>query len=122
VAFFGEVVIIAIVLVGSRLVRDGPTRAREASTWSARSSRRSAWAASCSGFSSGRKAGAVGALIAVGLVALGSLVWWLKKPKREGKPALLDVGLFASKYFRLGIMSQTFQQISLGGLMIALPI
>ena len=42
--------------------------------------------------------------------------------KREGKPALLDVGLFASKYFRLGITSQTLQQIALGGLMIALPI
>jgi hypothetical protein len=66
--------------------------------------------------------GAVGALIAVGVVALASLVWWLRKRKREGKPALLDIGLFTSKYFRLGISSQTLQQISLGGLMIALPI
>jgi hypothetical protein len=45
-----------------------------------------------------------------------------RKRKREGKPALLDAGLFASKYFRLGISSQTLQQIALGGLMIALPI
>jgi hypothetical protein len=58
----------------------------------------------------------------VGAVALGSLAWWLGHRKREGKPALLDIGLFASKYFRLGITSQTLQQISLGGLMIALPI
>jgi MFS family permease len=65
---------------------------------------------------------AVGALIAAGAVALGSLVWWLRRRKREGKPALLDVALFASKYFRLGISAQTLQQISLGGLMIALPI
>jgi Major Facilitator Superfamily len=65
---------------------------------------------------------AVGALIAVGLVALGSLVGWLKRRKREGKPALLDVGLFSSKYFRLGISGQTLQQIALGGMMIALPI
>jgi Major Facilitator Superfamily len=65
---------------------------------------------------------AVGAIIGAGAVALGSLVWWLRKRKREGKPALLDIGLFASKYFRLGISSQTLQQISLGGLMIALPI
>ena len=65
---------------------------------------------------------AVGALIAVGAVALGSLVWWLRRRKRDGKPALLDIGLFASKYFRLGISSQTLQQIALGGLMIALPI
>jgi len=66
--------------------------------------------------------GAVGALIAVGLIALGSLVWWLKRRKREGKPALLDIGLFSSKYFRLGISGQTLQQIALGGMMIALPI
>src|SRR5678809_515022 len=61
-------------------------------------------------------------LIAVGLIALGSLVWWLKRRKRGGKPALLDIGLFSSKYFRLGISGQTLQQIALGGMMIALPI
>jgi hypothetical protein len=66
--------------------------------------------------------GAVGALIAVGVVAIGSLVWWLRKRKREGKPALLDVALFTSRYFRLGISGQTLQQIALGGLMIVLPI
>jgi hypothetical protein len=66
--------------------------------------------------------GAVGALIAVGAVALGSLAWWLKRRKREGKPTLLDPELFKSKYFRLGVSSRTLQQISLGGLMIALPI
>jgi MFS family permease len=66
--------------------------------------------------------GAVGALLAVGIVGLGSLAWWLGRRKREGKPALIDAGLFKSKYFRLGISSQTLQQIALGGLMIALPI
>ena len=63
---------------------------------------------------------AVGALIAVGFIALGSLAWWLVRRKREGKPALLDADLFRSRYFRLGISSQTLQQIALGGLMIAL--
>ena len=58
----------------------------------------------------------------VGLVALASLAWWLRKRKREGKPTLLDPDLFKSRYFRLGISSQTLQQIALGGLMIALPI
>jgi Major Facilitator Superfamily len=66
--------------------------------------------------------GAVGAPLAVGSGALGALVWWLRKRKREDKPALIDADLFKSKYFRLGISGQTLQQISLGGLMIALPI
>src|SRR6185295_2988494 len=53
---------------------------------------------------------------------LGSLAWWLVKRTREGKPALIDPGLFSSKLFRFGISQQMLQQIALGGLMIALPI
>ena len=123
VAFFGEVVIIAIVLVGSRRVHDVPyTGARGVDVVGAILS-----ALGMGGVVLGilvwEEGGeAVGALIAVGAVALGSLVWWLRQRKREGKPALLDVGLFASKYFRLGISGQTLQQIALGGMMIALPI
>jgi EmrB/QacA subfamily drug resistance transporter len=123
VAFFGEVVIIAIVLAGSRLVRDVPyTGARGVDVVGAVLS-----ALGMGGVVLGilvwEEGGeAVGALIATGFVALGSLVWWLRRRKRDGKPALLDVGLFASHYFRLGISSQTLQQIALGGLMIALPI
>jgi Na+/melibiose symporter-like transporter len=64
----------------------------------------------------------VGALIAVGLVALGSLARWLVRRKREGKPTLLDPELFTHDLFRLGISSQMLQNIALGGLMIALPI
>jgi hypothetical protein len=65
---------------------------------------------------------AVGALLAVGAVALGSLAWWLVRRKRQGKATLIDPGLFKSKVFRFGISGQMFQQIALGGLMIALPI
>jgi EmrB/QacA subfamily drug resistance transporter len=123
VAFFGEVVVIAIVLVGSRRVQEVPyTGPRGVDVFGAILS-----ALGMGGVVLGilvwEEGGeAVGALIAVGAVALGSLVWWLRRRKREGKPALLDVDLFASKYFRLGITSQTLQQIALGGLMIALPI
>jgi MFS family permease len=123
VAFFGEVVIIAIVLVGSRRVHDVPyTGPRGVDVVGAILS-----AVGMGGVVLGilvweEGGGAVGALIATGAVALGSLVWWLNRRKREGKPALLDVGLFASKYFRLGITSQTLQQIALGRMMIALPI
>jgi MFS family permease len=123
VAFGGEVVIIAIVLVGTRRVKDVPyTGARGVDVVGAILS-----ALGMGGVVLGilvweEGGGAVGALIAVGVVALGSLVWWLRRRKREGKPALLDIALFASKYFRLGISGQTMQQIALGGLMIALPI
>jgi hypothetical protein len=65
---------------------------------------------------------AVGALISAGATALGSLVWWLARRKRQGKPTLIDPDLFRSKHFRTGISGQTLQQISLGGMMIALPI
>src|SRR5580765_6893638 len=123
VAFFGEVVIIAIVLVGTKRVRDVPyTGPRGVDVVGAILS-----AVGMGGVVLGilvweEGGGAVGVLIAGGAVALGSLVWWLKKRKRESKPALIDIGLFVSKYFRLGISGQTLQQIALGGLMIALPI
>jgi hypothetical protein len=64
----------------------------------------------------------VGLLIAVGLVALGSLSYWLVRRKREDKPTLLDPELFHHDLFRLGISSQMLQNIALGGAMIALPI
>ena len=124
VAFFGEVVIIAIVLVGQQarprraVHRVARGRRRRRDPLGPRHGRRRARDPRLGG---GRRRGRR-RCIAVGVVALGSLVWWLVRRKREGKPALLDVGLFASKYFRLGITSQTLQQIALGGLMIALPI
>ena len=98
-----------------------PVHAR--STSSARCSPSSAWAASCSASSSGRRAARPSALlIAVGAVALALLAWWLVRRKREGKPTLLDPDLFRFPHFRLGISQQMLQQITLGGAMIALPL
>lgn len=65
---------------------------------------------------------AVGALIAIGAVALALLAYWLLRRKHRGRPTLLDPELFRSKVFRLGISGQMLQQIALGGTMIALPI
>ena len=65
---------------------------------------------------------AVGALLVVGAVAMGALVYWLVRRKREGKPTLIDPDLFKSRIFRFGISEQMLQQIALGGTMIALPI
>jgi EmrB/QacA subfamily drug resistance transporter len=64
----------------------------------------------------------VGALIAIGSIALAGLVLWLVRRKRQGKPTLLDPDLFRSAFFRLGVSQQMLQQIALGGSMIALPI
>jgi hypothetical protein len=64
----------------------------------------------------------VGALLAVGGIAMGSLVYWLARRKRAGQPTLLDPDLFQSKLFRYGVSGQLLQQITLGGMMIALPI
>ena len=104
VAFAGEVVIIAIVLLGTRRVQDVPyTGDRRVDVVGAILS-----ALGMGGVVLGilvweEGGGAVGVLLAVGFVGLGSLAWWLVKRKREGKPALIDAGLFRSKYFRLGI-------------------
>jgi len=65
---------------------------------------------------------AVLAFIAVGAVSLAVFAWWLVRRKREGKLALIDPDLFRSINFRIGISQQALQQISLGGMMIALPI
>jgi hypothetical protein len=64
----------------------------------------------------------VAALLALGLAALGALVYWLIRRKRQGKPALLDPSLFDSKLFSFGIAQGILQQIALGGMLIALPI
>jgi len=123
IAFLGEVVIIAFVLLNIRLVHDVPyTGPRSVDVVGAILS-----AIGMGGIVLGilvweDGGGAVGALIAAGVVGLASLAWWLRRRKREGKPALLDPYLFRSIYFRLGISSQTLQQIALGGLMIALPL
>ena len=66
--------------------------------------------------------GYVGLIIAVGVVTLAAFAWWLVRRKREGKPALIDPGLFKHLNFRIGISQQMLQQITLGGAMIALPL
>jgi EmrB/QacA subfamily drug resistance transporter len=66
--------------------------------------------------------GPVGALLAVGVLGLGSLVYWLTARKRHDRPTLLDPDLFQSKGFRFGATGQMLQQIALGGTMIVLPI
>src|SRR3954462_2996458 len=123
VGFALEVVVIAIVLSGIKLVHDVPyTGPREIDPVGAVLS-----VVGMGGLVLGilvwQEGGeSVFALLAAGAVAMGSLVYWLTRRKREGKATLIDPGLFRSKLFRDGISGQTLQQIALGGLMIALPI
>lgn len=123
VGFVLEVVIIAVVLSGIRLVHDVPyTGARTIDLVGAMLS-----VLGMGGIVLGilvwQEGGeSVGALIAVGAVAMAGLAYWLVRRKRRGKPALLDPGLFRSAGFRLGISGQMLQQIALGGTMIVLPI
>jgi EmrB/QacA subfamily drug resistance transporter len=123
IAFLLEVVIIAIVLSGIKLVHDVP-------------------------YTGSREVDVVGSLLSIlgmGGVVLGILVWqeggeyvlailvsgaialvgfafWLVRRKRQSRAALIDPDLFRSKHFQLGISQQMLQQIALGGAMIALPI
>ena len=123
VGFLMEVVIIAVVLSGIKMVKDVPyTGPRGIDTIGAVFS-----VLGMGGVVLGilvwQEGGeAVGALIAIGVLALAALAFWLVRRKREGKLTLLDPDLFRSPHFRIGISQQMLQQISLGGMMIALPI
>ena len=123
VGFLLEVVVIAVVLTGLKLVNDVPyTGPRVVDLVGALLS-----AVGMGGVVVGilvwQEGGEfVGVLIAVGLVALGSLARWLTRRKRDGKPTLLDPDLFEHDLFRLGFSSQMLQNVALGGAMIALPI
>jgi EmrB/QacA subfamily drug resistance transporter len=123
VGFALEVLTIAVVLSGIRLVRDVPyTGPRGIDTVGAILS-----ILGMGGIVLGilvwQEGGeSVAAVLAVGAIALAALVYWLLRRKRRGKPTLLDPDLFTSKVFRLGISQQMLQQIALGGAMIALPI
>jgi LPXTG-motif cell wall-anchored protein len=123
VAFLLEAVIIAIVLSGLRLVHDVPyTGPRGVDTVGAVLSVIGMGGIVLSILAWQEGGESVAALMLAGAAALAGLAWWLSRRRRRGLPALLDPDLFRSGGFRLGVSSQMLQQISLGGLMIALPI
>jgi MFS family permease len=123
VAFALEVVVIAVVLSGIKLVRDVPyTGSREVDIGGAVLS-----VVGMGGLVLGilvwQEGGeSVVALLVLGAAAMAGLAWWLRRRVHLGKAALIDPGLFRSLLFRFGVSGQMLQQISLGGLMIALPI
>jgi EmrB/QacA subfamily drug resistance transporter len=123
IAFLLEVVIIIVVLSGIKLVRDVPyTGSRAVDVVGALLS-----ILGMGGIVLGILVWQEGgeyvlAILASGAIALAAFAFWLIGRKRQDKPTLIDPELFRSKHFQLGISQQMLQQISLGGLMIALPI
>ena len=123
VGFLLEVVVIAVVLWNVKLIKDVPyTGDREVDVVGAVLS-----VLGMGGVVLGilvwQEGGEfVGLLITIGAVALALLSKWLVKRHRQGKPTLLDPGLFKFPNFRFGISQQALQNITLGGAMIAIPI
>src|SRR6476661_3543391 len=123
VAFGLEVGVIAIVLLGSRLVRDVPyTGPRQVDVVGAALSVLGMGGLVLSILVWQEGGEAVGLLLATGVVSLAAFAWWLLRRKREGKPTLIDPDLFKSMLFRFGISGQLLQNVALGGVMITIPI
>lgn len=122
-AFFLEFIVVAIILVGSKLIRDVPYTG---------SHRIDYIGAALSIFGMGgvvlgilawqEGVESVGVYVIGGLILLGLLAWWLVRQRNRNQPVLIDPRLFRFPHFRLGISSQMMQNITLGGAMIALPI
>jgi EmrB/QacA subfamily drug resistance transporter len=123
IGFLLEVVVIAVVLSGLKPIRDVPYTGPRAVDIVGAVLSALGMGGVVVGILVWQEGGEfVGVLLAIGAVALVSLARWLVRRKREGKPTLLDPGLFEHHLFRLGIASQMLQNIALGGAMIALPI
>ena len=122
-AFLLEVVIIAIVLSGIKLVKDAPyTGPRTFDVVGAVLSILGMGGIVLAILVWQEGGEYVLAIFAVGVLALIGLASWLRRRKRDSKPTLIDPDLFSLKLFRLGISGQMLQQIALGGTMIVLPI
>src|SRR4051812_13025785 len=123
VGFLLEDVIIVVVLSGIKLVRDVPyTGPRHVDVVGALLS-----VVGMGGIVLGILVWQEGGESVVGVLAIGAaglalLAFWLRRRKLAGKPTLIDPDLFKAKPFRIGVSQQMFQQIALGGMMIALPI
>jgi hypothetical protein len=118
-----EVVIIAVVLVGLGLVRDVPFTGDRRMDLIGAIFSILGMGGLVMGILVWQEGGeSVGILIAIGLISLTALGFWLLRRKRSGQVPLLDPDLLRSKMFRLGITGQMMQQIALGGSMIVVPI
>ena len=123
VGFLLEALIIALVLIGSRRIRDVPYAGDRSVDVVGAFLSVIGMGGLVVGVLVWQEGGeSVAVLLAIGTAALAGLVYWLVRRKREGKPTLLDPTLFASKLFSTGVSQIFLQQVVLGGLLIVLPI
>jgi EmrB/QacA subfamily drug resistance transporter len=123
IGFLLEVVIIAVVLSGIKMVQDVPYTGRREVDYVGATLSVLGMGGIVLGILVWQEGGEYVLLIlASGAIALAGFARWLIRRKRQAKPTLIDPSLFESKHFRLGISQQMLQQIALGGAMIALPI
>ena len=123
VGFLLEVVIILVVIANLKLVKDVPySGSREIDPVGAALSAFGMGGIVLSILVWQEGGDKVALLMAIGVVGISGLAYWLNRRKKEGKPILLDPALFSSKLFRTGISGQMLQQVALGGMMIAMPI
>jgi len=122
VGFLGELVVIGLVLLGFRLIKDVPYTGDRHIDGVGAALSVVGMGGIVLGILAWEEGGeAVGALLVIGAISFALLGWWLLRRKRQGGVTLIDPDLFKSIHFRLGISGQTLQQIALGGSMIALP-
>jgi MFS family permease len=123
VGFVIEALIIAVVLLGSRGIRDVPYTGDRSIDVTGAFLSVIGMGGLVLGVLAWQEGGeSVALLLAIGAAAMGGLVFWLVRRKRQGEPTLLDPSLFASKVFSNGVAQIMLQQVALGGLLIALPI
>src|SRR3954469_24015304 len=114
VGFLLEALIIAVVLSGISLVKDVPYEGSRTVDWVGAGLSVVGMGGVVLGILVWQEGGEyVGLLIGVGLIALGSFVWWLRHRKARGAATLVDPDLFSSKLFRTGVSGQLLQQIAL---------
>jgi MFS family permease len=123
VGFLFEFIVIAIVLLNIRMIKDIPyTGPRQVDVVGALLS-----VVGMGGIVLGILAWQEGGesvllLMAIGAVAMSLFAVWLVRRKKQSKPTLIDPQLFSSKHFTAGISGQLLQNTALGGMMIVLPI
>lgn len=123
VGFMLEAVIIGVVLIGSRLVKDVRYTGERSIDLVGAAFSVVGMGGVVLGILLWQEGEAyVGLAIAIGVSALIGLALWLVARKRRGRPALIDPQLFRSAVFRSGITGQLLQQIALGGTMIVVPL